>query len=59
MAKVYVPDEVMNRMIDDGFTKKMVYHYFHYINAEKEENFEPGYMKWAHEHGFIAQCKET
>lgn len=55
MAKVYVPDEVMNRMIDDGFTKKMVYHYFHYINAEKEENFEPGYMKWAHEHGFIAQ----
>lgn len=50
-----VSNEVFDRMIADGYTRKMIKHYFHYVNAEKSENFEDGYMEWAHEHGFIAQ----
>lgn len=41
-------------MIDDGYTEKMIYHYFSYVNSEKPDNFPEGYMQWAHEHGFIA-----
>lgn len=45
---------IFQNMVNDGYTEKMIHHYFSYINPEKEENFPKGYMEWAHEHGFIA-----
>lgn len=32
----------------------MIYGYDDLIAREKAEDFEPGFMDWAHEHGFIA-----
>lgn len=49
-----IVDYSFHKMIEDGFTEKMIHHFTKYINAEKEDAFAPGFMKWAHEHGFRA-----
>jgi len=49
-----IPDNEFQRMVEDGYTEKMINHYYSYINSEDESIFPPGYMKWAHDHGFIA-----
>lgn len=55
MERIYTTD--INQMLNDGFTRKFANKYLRTINAElSNPEYEQNYVKWAHEHGFFAEC---
>lgn len=55
MKRIYTTD--LNEMLKDGYTKKFANKYLRTVNAELDNPaYEKEYVKWAHEHGFFAEC---
>lgn len=55
MERIYATD--LEHMLEDGYTRKFGNKYLHTINAElNNPAYDQEYVKWAHSHGFFAEC---